>query len=58
MSDKKYIKYTWIGNRITEEQMSKLYHIKQEQKKPITELVKEAVSLYLQHIEKSKEETL
>ncbi len=51
---KNYPKYTWIGNKITEEQMTKLYQLKQEEKKPITEQVKEAVSLYLESKEKKE----
>ena len=45
---KAYPKYTWIGNKITEENMAKLYHIKTATKKPITLLVAEAIDHYLQ----------
>ena len=40
-------KYPWIGNRISKEHMSALYHLKQQTRKPITILVAEAVSQYL-----------
>jgi hypothetical protein len=43
----KYPKYTWVGNKLSKEQMSALYKIKQQDKKPITIQVAEAVSLYL-----------
>lgn len=43
----KYPKYTWIGNKLTKEQVAAMYQIKQETKLPMTEQVKEAVSLYL-----------
>lgn len=43
----KYPKYTWIGNKLTKEQVAAMYQIKQETKLPMIEQVKEAVSLYL-----------
>lgn len=42
-----YSKYAWIGNRISEEDMARLYKIKTETKKPITKIVAEAVKLYI-----------
>lgn len=42
-----YSKYAWIGNRISEEDMARLYKIKMETKKPITKMVAEAVKLYI-----------
>lgn len=42
-----YRKYAWIGNRISEEDMARLYKIKMETKKPITKIVAEAVKLYI-----------
>jgi hypothetical protein len=42
-----YKKYTWVGNRISDEDMAKLYQLKEKTKKPITLMVAEAVSLYL-----------
>jgi hypothetical protein len=42
-----YPRYPWIGNRISEEDMGKLYRLKQQTKKPITILVAEAISQYL-----------
>lgn len=42
-----YPKYTWVGNRISEKDMSTLYHFKQETKIPITKMVAEAVKEYI-----------
>lgn len=42
-----YPRYPWIGNRVSEENMGKLYRLKQQTKKPITILVAEAISQYL-----------
>ena len=44
---KNYVKYTWVGNRITAGDMVKLYHLKTATKKPITALVAEAITEYL-----------
>ena len=43
-----YPKYAWVGNRISEEDMKKLYEIKQTTRKPITRIVAEAVKIYLE----------
>ncbi len=43
-----YRKYTWIGNKIDDADMKKLYQIKQKTKKPITILIREAVKEYLE----------
>ncbi|CAG1021095.1 hypothetical protein DOJK_00775 [Patescibacteria group bacterium] len=46
-----YSRYAWVGNKITEGDMSRLYHLKKATKKHITTMVSEAVRLYLsQHI--------
>jgi hypothetical protein len=42
-----YPKYTWVGNRISQEDMKRLYEIKKATRKPITRMVAEAVSIYL-----------
>ncbi len=42
-----YKKYNWIGNKIDAKDMSSLYQIKKKTKKPITELVAEAVREYV-----------
>ena len=42
-----YSKYMWVGNRIAEADMSKMYCLKQRNKKPITQMVAEAVSQYV-----------
>ena len=44
-----YPKYQWVGNRISKTDMSALYRLKQETKKPITVLVSEAVSQFLKN---------
>ncbi len=40
-------RYNWVGNRILAEDMASLYRIKQSTRRPITELVAEAVSEYI-----------
>ena len=42
-----YSKYAWIGNRISEEDMACLYEMKVKTRKRITEMVAEAVKLYI-----------
>ncbi len=44
-----YRKYTWASNKIEDEDMSKLYQLKQKTGKPITILVKEAVKEYIEN---------
>ncbi len=46
---KNYIKYGWVGNRITREDMAKLYFLKKDNKKPITLMVAEAVAEYIKN---------
>ena len=53
-----YRKFTWVGNRIADEDMASLYRLKQETRKPITVLVAEAVSQYLLIKLKEKEEKI
>ncbi|MEK6672507.1 MAG: hypothetical protein AABY42_03415 [Nitrospirota bacterium] len=42
-----YKKYIWIGNKISEKDMERLYRLKQETGKPITMIVAEAIGAYL-----------
>ncbi len=42
-----YRKYSWVGNRIEDNDMERLYNIKEKTKKPITEMVAEAIKEYL-----------
>lgn len=42
-----YPKYGWIGNKISESDMSALYGMKMKTRRPITELVAEAVSQWI-----------
>lgn len=42
-----FTKYTWVGNRISKENMASLYKLKTTTRKPITKMVSEAVELYL-----------
>jgi hypothetical protein len=44
-------KYAWVGNRISDCDMEALYNLKMQTRKPITEMVADAVSQYI----KSKE---
>jgi hypothetical protein len=44
---RKYRRYTWVGNKITPEDMLKLHNLSKQVKKPITSLVRDAVSQYL-----------
>jgi hypothetical protein len=43
-----YTKYAWVGSRISEDDMADLYRMKLRTRRPITALVAEAVSSYLQ----------
>jgi hypothetical protein len=46
---KAYPRYSWVGNRIHRDAMSKMYRIRKATGKPITRQVAEAVTLYLQN---------
>ena len=46
-----YRKYNWIGNKISDDDMGKLYRIKKKTKRPITKLVAEAVREYVANVE-------
>ena len=43
----RYPRYSWIGNRISESDMEKLYRLKVKTKTPITRLVSQAVKEFL-----------
>ncbi|MCX9083501.1 MAG: hypothetical protein OIN87_01735 [Candidatus Methanoperedens sp.] len=47
-----YPRYTWVGNKISEEDMAALYQRKKATKKPITAMVAEAVSKYVKDVGK------
>jgi hypothetical protein len=47
-----YPRYTWVGNKISEEDMAALYQRKKATKKPITAMVAEAVSKYVNEVGK------
>lgn len=47
MNGNGYKKYGWVGNRIDDEDMRKLYKIKEKYGVPITEMVAEAVKEYI-----------
>lgn len=51
---KGFRKYTWIGNRISRDDMARLYRMKEKTKRPITSLVAEAVSCYVSKLDKEK----
>ncbi len=44
---KNYIRYGWVGNKISRDDMAKLYFLKKDNRKPITSMVAEAVSEYV-----------
>ncbi len=47
-----YTKYAWVGNKIAEQDMAALYKLKKQTRRPITELVAEAVSRYVREVAK------
>lgn len=47
-----YPRYTWVGNKISEEDMAAMYRMKQKSRKPITAMVAEAVSQYVREVGK------
>jgi hypothetical protein len=47
-----YPRYTWVGNKISEEDMAALYQRKKATRKPITAMVAEAVSQYVKGVGK------
>jgi hypothetical protein len=47
-----YPRYTWVGNKISEEDMAALYQRKKATKKSITAMVAEAVSKYVKEVGK------
>jgi len=44
-------KFTWVGNQITDADMSKLYQIKKARRVPITKLVATAVKEFIERTE-------
>lgn len=42
-----YRKYSWVGNKIDDEDMRELHELKKKTKTPITEMVAEAVKDYV-----------
>jgi predicted Mrr-cat superfamily restriction endonuclease len=47
-----YPRYTWVGNKISEEDMAAMYRMKLKSRKLITAMVAEAVSQYVKEVEK------
>jgi len=45
-----YTRYSWVGNKISEEDMVALYKRKKATKKSITAMVAEAVSQYVREV--------
>jgi hypothetical protein len=43
----RYPRYAWVGNRISESDMEKLYNLKVKTKTPITRIVSQAVKEFL-----------
>jgi len=50
MAKTRFRKYAWVGNKIAEEDMAKMYAIKSKKKIPITKQVSDAVKKYLANI--------
>ena len=46
-----YRKFTWVGNQISEADMTKLYQIKKARRVPITKLVSTAVKEFIERTE-------
>lgn len=49
-----YKRFTWVGNKISDEDMAALYQRKAATKKPITRQVAEAVSQYIAKTKKGE----
>ena len=49
----RYPKYSWIGNRITDDQMSKMVSMREQTGKPLTIIVREALENYLKEEDKN-----
>jgi len=47
-----YPRYTWVGNKISEEDMAALYKRKKATRKSITSIMAEAVSQYVKVVRK------
>jgi len=43
-----YPKYSWIGNQIKKEDMKKMVQIREKTGKPLTKIVSEAVTKYVE----------
>ena len=46
-----YTKFTWVGNKIADKDMERLYKLKATTRKTITQMVAEAVIQYINAIE-------
>ncbi len=46
-----YRKFTWVGNQITDDDMTRLYQIKKARRVPITRLVSTAVKEFIKRTE-------
>ncbi|GEM_PF-1926668 len=55
-NNRQYPRYAWAGNRISDDDMAALYHLKMQLRRPITSLVAEAVSQYVARNSKSNTE--
>lgn len=49
-----YRKFTWVGNQITDDDMTKLYQIKKARRMPITKLVAAAVKEFIAKTEQEE----
>ena len=48
----RYPRYPWVGNRISESDMERLYNLKVKTKTPITRIVSQAVKEFLDRQDK------
>lgn len=53
-----YTRYAWVGNKISDSDMAKLYRLKMKTRRRITEMIAAAVKVYLsQHEQVLNENT-
>lgn len=49
-----YRKFSWVGNQIDDEDMTKLYQMKKARRVPITKLVAIAIKEFIERTEQEK----
>ncbi len=53
-----YARYAWVGNKISDADMARLYRLKMKTRKRITEMVAAAVKVYLSQHEQVLSENI